>query len=224
MLMNACSLRQTAQSYRDGNLKTYIVTIFLILTVGLIPSNRLAADDGNQSQFGAAAQQGLTSLLGNLDDLGRDIQGIRDAHALMAKTINTDTPEALTAGLDFELKLLGQAINTNNMVGALITEAKGKLGADGQASLAESLIKMGQVADSLKQLDIAIKSRTSQRESLEQQLKGMAAGLQMSGGDAQSLANNIANLYPTHLDGVMMQQELVLSSAITILHTIDNGK
>jgi hypothetical protein len=187
----------------------------------LIPRKLLTSEDGQRSQLVGAARQALTGIQGNLDALGQDIQAIGSAHVVMSKSLDNNTPADFVSGLSFEYTLLGKANDINNIIGSLISEAKGKLSADNRNSLAESITKMEQLADALKQLAVMIKGHATQRTAFQQQLGLYLARLsQIPGDDARSLEKDITNLNPAHLDDVMTQQKIILSSATVVLKTL----
>ena len=168
------------------------------------------------------AKGALVSALEQLDEVGKDLDRKKAAHLALSKYVDKSMPEAFVKGLNVEISLLGQIIETNNLAGKVVTVAN-QLAADQplNTNFSEVGEKLSEIDDGLKQLQDTLQSHGAARQSfklrLDQIIKSLIAA---QPGDAGTLLGIGVELDPQGLDLELAQQRAVLASTIIMCNVL----
>lgn len=192
-----------------------------LLILGYASSDAIAQST-SKAVLLTQAKGALVSALEQLDEVGKDLDRKKAAHLALSKYVDKSMPEAFVKGLNVEISLLGQIIETNNLAGKVVTVANQlAAGQPLNTNFSEVGEKLSEIDDGLKQLQDTLQSHGAARQSfklrLDQIIKSLIAA---QPGDAGTFLGIGVELDPQGLDLELAQQRAVLASTIIMCNVL----
>ena len=164
------------------------------------------------------AKENFVSALVQLNDVGQSLARKVTAHETLTANLPESPPAGLMNGLNLELAILSQLIQTNNAIGAAITIANGLANGNSlNTSFGEISQQLTSLDQSLKHIQDTLREHRSTRQAFKLRLVETVDSLILAkGGDTNMLKVKV-ELDPRRLDEDLQQQRnIILSAAMPV--------